>query len=211
MTLLELLQTYTPFDAGEAESVRQLRTFLASLAPSQDAFGRELVGAETLRGHVTGSAWLVNGDNTRVVMLYHGKLNKWVQPGGHCDGDSDVLRVAMREAREETGLNVRPLDLELWPWEKRSGQRPKPQNQSPILNQSPIFDIDAHAIPEYWNTPAHTHFDVRFLLRADDAQTPVVSHESRQVRWVLLEEAAHLNGSASIARMIAKTRQLRAF
>lgn len=181
-SLLKLLQNYTPFDEHEAQMTAQLRAFLEGVA-SDAVFGRDLAGEAPNWGHVTGSAWIVNEDASRVIMLYHAKLNKWVQPGGHCDGESDVLSVAMREAREETGLEVAPVTAE-------------------------IFDIDVHRIPEYWNTPEHFHYDVRFLLRADSKTSPVVSHESRAVRWVSLEEAAQLSASTSITRMIEKTRRL---
>jgi 8-oxo-dGTP pyrophosphatase MutT (NUDIX family) len=116
------------------------------------------------------------------VLVHHAKLDKWVQPGGHCDGEADVLSVAVREAQEETGLAITPVD-------------------------NNIFDIDVHRIPEYWNTPEHWHFDVRFLLQADDEHAPQASSESRAVRWVSLDEAAQLNSSQSIIRMITKTRQ----
>lgn len=182
LSLTQLLARYTPFDEHESAMAAQLREFLDDSA-GEDAFGRDLAGRAPLLGHITGSAWVVNATATRVVMVHHAKLRKWVQPGGHCDGDSDVLRVAMREAREEIGLDV-------------------------IIVQPEIFDIDVHSIPKYWNTPAHLHFDVRFLLRADDALAPIVSLESRAVKWVSLDEAAALNLGESIARMIAKTRRL---
>ena len=158
--------------------VARLKTFLA--APGAH-FGRDLAGAAPDWGHVTGSSWIVDESGRNVVLLFHGKLGKWVQPGGHCDDESDVLSVALREAREETGLDV---------W----------------AHDTTIFDVDAHEIPEYWNTPAHVHYDVRFLLRADGAQTPVVSDESRAVKWVSLDEANQLSGEDSVARMVEKTR-----
>jgi hypothetical protein len=65
--------------------------------------------------------------------------------------------------------------------------------------------VDVHEIPEYWNTPAHFHFDVRFLFEADENAQPVVSHESKAVRWVTLEEAEDLSGEESIKRMVRKT------
>ena len=158
--------------------VARLKRFLAHDGAH---FGRDLAGNAPDWGHVTGSSWIVDESGEKVVLLFHGKLRKWVQPGGHCDDESDVLSVAMREAREETGLDVRADD-------------------------NAIFDVDAHEIPEYWNTPAHVHYDVRFLLRADSAQMPVVSDESGAVKWVSLAEARQLSGEASVARMIDKTR-----
>jgi 8-oxo-dGTP pyrophosphatase MutT (NUDIX family) len=184
MLLQELLCNYQPVDAEEAAMTAQLRQFLQDASLGTDAFGRELAGSAPLSGHVTGSAWIINGQRTRTVLVHHAKLGRWVQPGGHCDGDSDLVQVALREAREETGLDVTPL-------------------------KNDIFDIDVHAIPEYWNTPEHLHFDVRFLLQADDAVQPVVSSESRAVRWVSLEEAEQLNSSSSVTRMVTKTRRLR--
>lgn len=183
MRLEELLSRYTPFDGHEAVMTGQLQAFLTGVNDSQEPFGRKLAGRKPHWGHVTGSAWIVNCDGLRVVLVHHAKLNRWVQPGGHCDGESDVLAVALREAQEETGLRVAPL-------------------------QDGIFDIDVHLIPEYWNTPEHWHYDVRFLLRADDRMPPRVSDESHAVRWVTLQEAAMLNGGESVNRMVAKTRRL---
>jgi 8-oxo-dGTP pyrophosphatase MutT (NUDIX family) len=183
MILDELLSHYTPFNEHEAAMMAQLKAFLTQTEDNLKPFGRELAGCEPHWGHVTGSAWVVNLDASRVVLVHHAKLNRWVQPGGHCDGETDVLAVALREAQEETGLAVIPL-------------------------QDGIFDIDVHLIPEYWNTPEHWHYDVRFLLHADDRVPPQVSSESHAVRWATLQEAEVLNSGESISRMIAKTLRL---
>jgi 8-oxo-dGTP pyrophosphatase MutT (NUDIX family) len=183
MSLPQLLHRYQPLDAPEAQMQAQLERFLENVSPdTADPFGRDLAGAAPNWGHITGSAWVVNNDGSHTVLVHHAKLDKWVQPGGHCDGEADVLSVAVREAQEETGLAITPVD-------------------------NNIFDIDVHRIPEYWNTPEHWHFDVRFLLQADDEHAPQASSESRAVRWVSLDEAAQLNSSQSIIRMITKTRQ----
>ena len=173
--------------------VVHLRDFLVRLDDAQTAFRRELSGAAPQWGHVTGSAWVINEVGSRVVLVHHAKLNRWVQPGGHCDGEADVRAVARREAHEETGLIVTPLPHDL----AASG-----------CVAGGIFDVDVHPIPEYWNTPEHMHYDVRFVFTADERAAPIVSAESHAVRWVALEEAAALSGSASIRRMIAKTRVL---
>ena len=178
MELSELLQDYRPFDAHESAMVARLKRFLSVEGAH---FGRDLAGESPNWGHVTGSSWIVDESGENVVLVHHRKLGKWVQPGGHCEDERDVLSVAVREAREETGLDV---------W----------------AHDNAIFDVDAHEIPEYWNTPAHVHYDVRFLLRANLEQTPVVSEESRAVRWVSLDEAQKLSSEDSIARMIEKTR-----
>jgi 8-oxo-dGTP pyrophosphatase MutT (NUDIX family) len=175
--LLDQLKNYQPFDEHETRMAARLRRFLES---AQNPFARELAGQAPEHGHVTGSAWIVNPEYTQCVLLHHAKLGKWVQPGGHCDGDADVLNVAQREAIEETGLRVAPL-------------------------QNGIFDIDIHEIPEYWNTPAHLHFDVRYLFVADPAQEIISNHESRGVRWLSLEEAGELSGEESVLRLIKKT------
>jgi 8-oxo-dGTP pyrophosphatase MutT (NUDIX family) len=180
-TLLDQLQNYQPFDEHESRMAARLRHFLETAAP-QNPFERELAGQAPEHGHVTGSAWIVNPQYTKCLLLHHAKLGKWVQPGGHCDGEADVLNVARREVNEETGLIVTAL-------------------------QEEIFDVDIHEIPEYWNTPAHLHFDVRYLFVADPEQQIVSNHESRGIRWLSLDEACELSDEESILRLVKKTKQ----
>ncbi len=134
-------------------------------------------------GHVTGSAWILDRQRAFALLTHHRKLDKWLQPGGHADGDSDILRVAMREAREESGLEeIRPVSED-------------------------IFDVDIHAIPARKTEPAHLHYDVRFLLEADRNAPLALSEESRSLRWVALDRIAQLNPEESIARMVVKARR----
>ncbi len=130
---------------------------------------------------MTGSAWIVDCERTHALLTHHRKLDKWLQLGGHADGDPDILRVALREAREESSLEaIRPVSEE-------------------------IFDVDIHAIPARGGEPAHFHYDVRFLLEADRAAALAVSEESRSLAWVPLDRVAELNGEESVLRMVRKT------
>lgn len=133
---------------------------------------------ENKQGHITGSAWLVNQQGNKALLTLHHKLQIWVQPGGHADGDSDVLRVACREAMEESGITeLRVLDTE-------------------------IFDIDIHTIPARPATgePEHLHYDVRYLLQADH-EDYVISDESDALGWFTREEIQHLSPPADTATL----------
>jgi 8-oxo-dGTP pyrophosphatase MutT (NUDIX family) len=100
-----------------------------------------------------------------------------MQPGGHADGEFDLLSVALREAREESGLTrIEPVTRE-------------------------IFDVDIHEIPPFKDIPAHYHFDVRFLLRADDAEMPRSNQESNQVKWINLADISRHTDEESVLRM----------
>ena len=134
-----------------------------------------------LAGHLTGSAWVVDGGRTRTLLTHHRKLDLWLQLGGHADGDPDLAAVALREAREESGLTRLRL-------------------VSPD-----IFDLDRHWIPARKDVPAHWHFDLRFLIEAEPGEPLVVSDESHDLAWVELDRVAALNPEESMARMVRKT------
>jgi len=174
--LLEELSGYRPYDARERTMVERLAAFVAA---ERRCFER------TLKiGHLTGSAWIVDRNLERALLTHHRKLEKWLQLGGHADGDSDLRRVALREAREESGLR----DLE--------------------LARSSIYDVDVHEIPGRPNEPAHLHYDVRFAFFADPGAALAASQESHEVAWIPLERVDDLNVDDSVRRLIAKTQGL---
>ena len=133
-------------------------------------------------GHFTGSAWIVSPDRSSILMTHHKKLRKWIQLGGHADGESNLLKVALREAKEESGIQ-----------------------QFKVLSEE-IFDLDIHEFPQINSELRHLHYDVRFLFEADPAGEAVInSDESHDVSWIPIEDVAKLNPEVSIQRMINKT------
>jgi 8-oxo-dGTP pyrophosphatase MutT (NUDIX family) len=155
-----------------------LARIVAFVEAHEDCFERSL-----LVGHVTGSAWVVNPERTHALLVHHRRLGRWLQPGGHCDGSPDVLATALREVLEETGICAAPV-------------------------MPAIFDVDAHDIPPRGAEPAHVHYDIRYLAEAPLTAQPVVSPESRDVRWVALEEISRLSTDDSVLRLVRKTRAM---
>ncbi|KAF1688043.1 NUDIX hydrolase [Pseudoxanthomonas broegbernensis] len=136
---------------------------------------------ERLAGHFTGSAWVVGAGGDRTLLTHHRKLGRWLQPGGHADGDADLARVALREAEEETGV---------------AGLR---------LEAAAIFDLDRHWIPERDGLPGHWHYDVRYVVRAGADERFVVGEESHALAWrPVAEIAADPAADASLRRMAGK-------
>lgn len=170
--LLSQLQLYRPYADADRAALQEILAFVSS---NSNCFERTF-----LAGHVTGSSWIVNPQRTKVLLTHHAKLGMWLQMGGHCDGDSDVLAVACKEAAEESGLAaVR------------------------VVTDS-IFDLDVHPIPAHKDIPGHRHYDVRYLLQADDSLPLIVSAESKEIRWVNNSELEHFTTEPSMIRMRAK-------
>lgn len=129
-------------------------------------------------GHVTASAFVVDKSQTRVLLIHHANLGDWLQPGGHVDPGEDVLTAAIREVHEETGIEGVPLI-------------------------DGVFDVDVHEIPPSRGRPAHTHYDVRFLLQAVGEEL-TDSDEILAVRWVLFADVDALSNDSSVLRAIEK-------
>lgn len=131
-------------------------------------------------GHLTGSAWLVSADGQRVLLTHHRKLDRWLQLGGHAEGDPDLAAVALREAREESGIEA-------------------------LAIESGVFDLDRHLIPARGADPAHWHYDVRFVVRALADESFTVSDESHALAWRPIDElAADASVDESVRRMATK-------
>ncbi|MGH8028541.1 MAG: NUDIX hydrolase [Arenimonas sp.] len=131
-------------------------------------------------GHLTGSAWVVSADRQRTLLMHHRKLDRWLQPGGHADGDTDLARVALREAEEETGLRD-------------------------LVVEGEVFDLDRHAIPARGAEPEHWHYDVRFVVRATGSEEFVVNAESHALAWREVAGVANdAHADESVRRMARK-------
>jgi 8-oxo-dGTP pyrophosphatase MutT (NUDIX family) len=175
--LLDKLRDYQPYDQHEREMHETLIRFVETEA---QCFERSLQS-----GHITGSAWIIDHSHSQALLTHHFKLDRWLQLGGHADGDADILRVALREAHEESGLD----DI-------------KPLSQT-------IFDVDVHSIPARGKEPRHLHYDVRFLLEADADAPLVISSESKDLAWISLMDIGQVTTDSSITRMVAKSLERR--
>ncbi|CAM3083766.1 NUDIX hydrolase [Corallococcus sp. ZKHCc1 1396] len=177
--LVELLARHVPRDDKEREDLSRMRHFATSLG---EPFSRSQVEA-----HFTGSAVVVDPTGTKVALLHHAKLKRWLQPGGHAEaGDGgDMEATALREAREETGCRVH-----LHP------TAPRP------------LDVDIHTIPARKDEPEHCHLDVRYLFVAEDPEA--LAHdpaESFGIQWVSWDEALKRADEAPLRRMLGKARE----
>lgn len=180
--LLELLKGYVPFDELESLHIRQLMQFLSMGANHYDR--------SNLVAHVVADAWIVNSARDSVVLIEHAAHNLWTAPGGHCDGDTDVLATARREAWEETGLaDITPLiDGGIYD-----------------VNVSLVQTREKHGKIE----PSHLHFDICFAFEAPEDAPLKISDESTGLAWVLFEDSPALKTSSSFHRRLLKTASLK--
>ena len=157
--------------------------------PSLAASNRELIRAfcadhadalhrSCLDGHLTGSAAIVDSAGERVLLIHHVKLDRWLQPGGHADGEASLALVARTEAEEETGLT----DLRVvWP----------------------AIDVDVHSIPLIKDVPPHRHLDLRFCIVAPaDAVVDADPTETKGARWFRPDELADVDASGELAHLV---------
>ena len=175
-SLLDLLERYLARHPDERVSVDHVVQFVRA---NSDCFQRSCVD-----GHVTASAWIVSHDHERFLLTHHAKLGRWLQLGGHADGDPDTAAVALREAREESGM------------EKFS-----------LVPVAP-FDVDVHLIPARGGEPAHLHHDVRHLLVAAPDQPLRISSESHDLAWFPRARAEEVLEGESLLRMARKADRL---
>lgn len=181
--LIELLERYcaawpTPAEHALADRFREFA------AARPDCLLRSCVP-----GHITASAWILRHDGAAALMTHHRKLGRWLQLGGHVDGEPHAERAALREAQEESGMPrfafLTGADGVLFP-----------------------LDLDVHPIPARGAEPRHDHWDVRFLLRAAPGQELVLSEESNDLRWVPLAQLTAHTDEESVLRLHRKAVEL---
>lgn len=164
------LETYAPRDEAQARFRKDLIAWI-------DAHPGDAHMRSCLEGHLTASVLLVDHKRERVLLHHHRKLQRWLQFGGHCDGDANLRGVAFRELVEESGI------------------------QPAWLSEEPV-DLDIHKIPARPGEPEHDHLDVRYLAVAPPGATPSLSDESYELRWFTVEEAAGLDLDPSLRRLM---------
>lgn len=162
MKRLDELKRYTPYNDQEAAELHLMLDFLAH---GEYPFHRTNTTA-----HFTASAWIVNPARTKVLMVYHNLYDSWSWVGGHADGEADLLAVALKEAREETGIeHIRPVSDEPFSVE--------------------ILTVSGHEKRGKY-VPSHLHHNVTYLVEADESDVlRVKPDENSGVAWFTLEDA----------------------
>ena len=145
---------YQSFDSIEAAHVANLRAFVARVS--------EPASRSTLEGHLTGSAFLVSADGASAWLIWHEKLQRWLQPGGHLEpDDASPWHGALRELCEETGLS-----------------------EDDVVSTGQLFDVDVHPIPVRGAEADHFHYDLRYRFTVREGAVPTTG------RWIALTELA---------------------
>lgn len=174
-TARAILERYLP-PTPEQEQVRTRMLDFIEAHP-EDAHERSC-----LEGHLTASALVLDAAGKRALLTFHRKLGRWLQLGGHCDGDANLRHVALREACEESGMDNLTIGAE------------------------PI-DLDIHAIPARPTAlgraaePRHLHLDTRYLVRAAPGSVARLSEESIELGWFSPDQAASLDLDPSLLRI----------
>ena len=162
MKLKEQIEKYVPYDEQEERDKEQMLKFINSFD--------DVLTRNNIFGHFSASAFVVNKEKTKMIVVYHIINDGWIYPGGHADGEEDLLSVAVREVEEETGLKVKVLDNNIY-----------------SIQSAPV---KGH-VKRGKYVSAHLHLDVLYVMEADDT-IPLVyrEDESKGVKWIPFEEAS---------------------
>ena len=161
-TMTEQIRSYQPMNEQED---RDKELILHCLETEKNIFTRQ-----NRLAHMTASAWIVNPERTKVLMAYHNIYHSWSWLGGHADGETDLLKVALKEAREESGIHhVKPVSEQIYSLE--------------------VLTVDGHVKRgEY--VSSHLHLNVTYLLQAEETDVlHIKEDENSNVGWFSLEDA----------------------
>ena len=177
MDLRKQIENYKPYNNEEKKDKEVILKYL-------DTFNDVLTRNNEI-GHFTSSSWIVNKEKTKVLMIYHNIYDSWSWTGGHADGDSDLLHVSIKEAKEETGLkNVEPLSEEIFSIE--------------------VLGVDGH-IKRGKYVSSHIHLNVTYLLSADEEEiTHIKVDENSGVRWFYLSDAVKISKEVKMKKIYSK-------
>ena len=169
-TARETIERYVPRDEAQAGA----RAFVLDWIDAHpDALLRTC-----LAGHLTSSALVLDAAGERALLTLHAKLQRWLQLGGHCDGDANLAGSALRECTEESGIEGLAIDPD-------------------------VIDLDCHRIPARPGEPEHWHLDARFLVRAPRGAVATLSAESKELHWFRADELGKIETDDSVRRLFA--------
>lgn len=159
------IEQYVPYNKQEEKDKQVMLKYL-------DTFDNTLTRQNEF-GHFTASSWIVNPEKTKVLVIYHNIYQSWGWTGGHCDGENDPLQVAIREAKEETGIkHIKPLKEEIYSLE--------------------IVCVDGH-VKRGKQVASHVHLNLTFLLEANEKDMlKIKEDENSGVKWIRIEEATKI-------------------
>lgn len=169
--LIKKIQALPP---GSREEMQVRDRFIDFIRSHSDCFYRS-----NLKGHITASAFVIDPAACKILLIHHKKLDKWLQPGGHCDGDEDTLAVAIKEVFEETGVQI-------------------------LREDQQVIDLDIHTIPLRKEVPEHEHFDVRYLFESDSTRPLTRNHETLALQWIPFEDIRKYTDEESVLRSLKK-------
>jgi 8-oxo-dGTP pyrophosphatase MutT (NUDIX family) len=171
--LIKALRDHMSFNDHENDMVEQTIDFMRSASLCFERWH--------LAGHMVAGALVLNHAHTHVALMFHTKLQRWLQPGGHADGETNLFYVAQKEVWEETSLATSTTPL-----------------------GTKIFDVDVHLIPARLDVPEHYHYEVRFLLEALNEEALQANAESQGVKWVALSDVPNYTTEESVLRMVKR-------
>ncbi len=177
MNLKEQIQNYKPYNEQEENDKEMMLKYI-------DTFD-DVLTRENKMCHFSASNWIVNKERTKIIMAYHNIYKSWAWTGGHADGDSNLLHVALKEAKEETGLD----NLKLL---------------SDGIFGIQILTVDSH-IKRGKFVPSHLHLDCCFLLEADeDEQLRIKEDENSGVKWINIEDTLEMTNEEEMKPIYKK-------
>ena len=177
MKIREEIEKYIPYNEQEISDKELMLKYI-------DIFD-DVLTRENKMCHFTSSSWIVNKDRTKVLMIYHNIYKSWAWTGGHADGDSDLLNVALKEAKEETGLN----NLKLL---------------SDGIYGLQILTVDSH-IKRGKFISSHLHLDCCFLFEANEEdELKIKEDENSGVKWFKIDEATKITNEEKMKPIYEK-------
>ena len=183
--LKESLEKFNPYNEQEEVDKKIMLNYIKDFD--------DVLTRQNEYGHFTSSAFVLNKDRTKILMAYHRIYNSWAWVGGHSDGDNDLLYVAMKEAKEETGIkNVVPISKDIYSLE--------------------VINVNGHEKRGKY-VGSHVHLNVTYLLEADEnEEIHIKEDENSGVKWVPIDKILEVSSEPWVrdrvyAKIISKMKK----